>query len=220
MKVSIKDKIYDLEVPETFEEKRLGLSQVDELMHDEGMMFVFNSGKEVEELDMNTADMNLPINMLFIGQDKKVKEVFKAEPGIDKITRNDIAYVIELKAGEAEDSIGAEVDFITEEQKNIIIGNTSSPMSLQNKMKMGGKIDIKADTVDIIPEAMQVLDDKGNVVMNIFGGERIFSIAHTKEIIELAEKVHTGAKDPEELGKLISKIIKIHETQEPQYTDD
>jgi hypothetical protein len=65
---------------------------------------------------------------------------------------------------------------------------------------------------------MQVLDDKGTVIMNIFGGERIFSIKHTKQIVDLATSVKNGEKHPEKLGKLVDSIIKLHSTQEPQYT--
>lgn len=218
MEVRIKKRRYVLTVPKSTQEKLRGLSEVESLKGNEGMLFILNEGREVENAVMNTAEMKIPVVMLFVGRDKKITYVQKADPGIAEISRPDTAYVIELKEGMGLDTKGETVEFLTN-QKNIIIGHTESPASLRNKMKMGGKIDIKSKVVDIIPEAMQVLDDKGNVVMNIFGGERIFSMLHTKEIIAMAEKVHTGKKDPEELGKLVSRIIKIHDTQEPQYTD-
>lgn len=61
---------------------------------------------------------------------------------------------------------------------------------------------------------MQVLDDTGKVLMNIRGGERIFSIPHTEQLIT---KVERGDAAPEQLGELMSKIIHIQNTQEPEY---
>ena len=53
--------------------------------------------------------------------------------------------------------------------------------------------------------------------MNIRGGERIFSIPHTEQLIAMAKKVERGDAAPEQLGELMSKIIYIQNTQEPEY---
>jgi hypothetical protein len=53
--------------------------------------------------------------------------------------------------------------------------------------------------------------------MNIVGGERIFSIEHTEEIIAMAKRIDRGDAKEEDLGKLMKKIINIQDTQEPQY---
>lgn len=227
MIVTINNKDYDLKVPVTFEEKRIGLSSIDNLSDTDGMLFIMESGDEANNIIMNTAEMLVPIVMLFVGADKVIKEVFEAGIGINEISRKNIAYVVELSEGEALDSEGESIYFddVPKEaevvtQGNILIDSIDSPMnSIKKKLKLGGTIDIKEENVDIIKDAMQVLDDKGNVVMNIFGGERIFSIKHTKEIISLAGKVQEGKESPKKLGKLIQGIIEIHDTQEQQYTE-
>jgi len=227
MKVKINNKEYTVTVPVTFEEKRKGLSDKARLADDEGMLFVLNAGANQRTVIMNTVEMRFTINMLFVGADKIVKEVFTAEPGIKKIKREHVAYIIELKEGEAETSEGTlidmEEDLVGLEEYadgNILIGKSKYSEKLKKRLKLGGTIDIKTRNVDTIKDAMQVLDDKGYVLMNIFGGERIFSIDHTKKIVSLAEKVQDGSEAPEKLGELLKEIIQIHETQEPEYTDD
>lgn len=100
---------------------------------------------------------------------------------------------------------------------NIIVRITSSPEKDKELFKKGGKFKMLEDQVKADKNAMQVLDDGGKILMNIVGGERIFSIVHTEAIVALAKKVDRGEAEPEELGKLMSKIIHIQNTQEPQY---
>lgn len=73
------------------------------------------------------------------------------------------------------------------------------------------------DQVKASAHAMQVLDDTGKVLMNIVGGERIFSIAHTEELVSLSKKVDAGTATEEELGELMQKIIHKQNTQKPEY---
>lgn len=100
---------------------------------------------------------------------------------------------------------------------NIIIKIQTVPDDYKEKFKRGGTIDLIEDEVKADKNKMQVLDDTGKVLMNLSGGERIFSIDHTKQLVNLAEKVDSGEADEEELGKLMSDIIEIQNTQEPQY---
>ena len=65
--------------------------------------------------------------------------------------------------------------------------------------------------------SMQVLDDGGRILMNIDGGERIFSIKDTDNIVSLSKKIDAGEADEEELGKLMEEIIHRQDTQEPEY---
>jgi len=235
VKITINNKDYNVIIPTTEQEKREGLSPLTSIKRSNGMMFIVDSGKE-STVTMNTAEMQFTINMLFVGADKVIKEVYLATPGKNIITRANVAYVIELHEQEAEDSKGSEVIMdvdniesrkggsgpvgdVEEEKGNILVSGIKTPDKLKDKFETGGTIDIKTNSVDILPEAMQVLDDKGNVLMNIFGGERIFSIKHTKQIIGLARKIKDGDEEPEKLGRLMEDIIETHKTQEPQYTN-
>ena len=53
--------------------------------------------------------------------------------------------------------------------------------------------------------------------MNIVGGERIFSIEHTEQLVSLSKKVDRGEANEEELGTLMKAIIHKQNTQEPEY---
>lgn len=100
---------------------------------------------------------------------------------------------------------------------NIIVRVITVPNDVKKVFKTGGRFKMYEDAVKADDKAMQVLDDTGKVLMNIVGGERIFSIEHTEEIIALAKRIDRGEAKEEELGKLMKKIIHIQNTQEPQY---
>lgn len=97
---------------------------------------------------------------------------------------------------------------------NIIVKITSGG---QKVFKQGGSFKIYEDQVKADSNAMQVLDDTGKVLMNIVGGERIFSIVHTEAIVALSKKVDRGEASEEELGELMKKIIHKQNTQKPEY---
>lgn len=100
---------------------------------------------------------------------------------------------------------------------NIIVKVTNVPENAKQVFKKGGTFKIYEDQVKASAHAMQVLDDTGKVLMNIVGGERIFSILHTEELVNLSKKVDKGDASEEELGELMQKIIHKQNTQKPEY---
>ena len=111
----------------------------------------------------------------------------------------------------------ASVGSITSSGLNIIVRIIAAPEKNKKLFKAGGKFKIQEDQVKADKNAMQVLDNDGKILMNIVGGERIFSIEHTENIIALAKKIDRGEATEEELGELMKKIIHKQNTQEPQY---
>jgi len=103
---------------------------------------------------------------------------------------------------------------------NIIVRVSANPTRQEELFKKGGAFKIYEEDVKSKKDAMQVLDDTGKVLMNIKGGERIFSIEHTEQLVALSKKVDKGDADPEELGKLMDKILDKQNTQKPQYVED
>jgi len=103
-----------------------------------------------------------------------------------------------------------------EKPKNIIVAVLDTPeMEL---FRNGGKvIRPKEDKIKAKPGHMQVLDDEGTILMNITGGERIFSRIHTKKIVSSAKKVKNGEMTPEEFGEILAEIIHIQDNQKPEY---
>jgi uncharacterized membrane protein (UPF0127 family) len=100
---------------------------------------------------------------------------------------------------------------------NIVINVSSIPDQYKQMFRGGGSFKMYEEDVKADHKAMQVLDDTGKVLMNIVGGERIFSIPHTEALVAMAKKVERGEAKPEELGKLMQSIIKIQDTQKPEY---
>lgn len=119
--------------------------------------------------------------------------------------------------GEADDN----VEIVQEKTQpsgsmNIVVKITAMPAGM-DKLKKGGTFKMYEDGVKVRDGAMQVLDDTGKVLMNIDGGERIFSIQDTENIVELSKKIEAGEAKEEELGKLMGEIIHRQNTQEPEY---
>lgn len=123
----------------------------------------------------------------------------------------------EDKDAEEEEEDEVEHDSKDRGSVNIVVRVTTVPETAERLFKMGGTFRRYEDEVKALPNAMQVLDDKGKVLMNIVGGERIFSIEHTEQLIALSKKVEAGEASEEELGKLMKGIIEKQNNQEPEY---
>ena len=102
---------------------------------------------------------------------------------------------------------------------NIIVKVSTAPKHAEEIFKKGGAFKIYEDEVKAEKNTMQVLDDTGKVLMNIKGGERIFSIEHTEQLVAMAKRIETGDASEEDLGKLMNKIINIQNTQAPEYVE-
>lgn len=221
-----------------------GLAGSKKLKPGYGMLFDF--GSEMDST-MNMGNMNYDIDMMFINNDLKVFRAVKMSKSSKPITTPGTRLVFEVNAGEAKGllkkdvelceclkqilNLGAASEKAGPEEKvekveekevespgvNIIIQVQSVPEKMKAKFKQGGTIDLIEEDVKAKDGKMQVLDDKGTVLMNLDGGERIFSIDHTNKLVSLAEKVEAGAADEAELGKLMAEIIDTQNTQDPEY---
>ena len=65
----------------------------------------------------------------------------------------------------------------------------------------------------------QVNGSTGEIEMVIEPGARIFSIPHTEELLKKVKKAKKE-EDYLEIAKTLEKIIEIHKTQKPEYTED
>lgn len=106
---------------------------------------------------------------------------------------------------------------VEEEDKNIIVKFTDSEVGQLEVFKRGGRIQPEERDILMNKNAMQVLDDEGIILMNILGGERIFSREHTEELVKLARDVRKGKREAKELGGVLKKILHKQDTQDPQY---
>lgn len=234
--LKVGDKKFRVAVVSSDEDMKKGLSGNRKLKKGYGMLFNF---KEPRTAIMNMKDMEYDLDMLFIdGNMKVVRAVTITKDAKDIYTPN-TKYVLEINAGEGKDTLNKYIepeealqevlgsDAPKEEHKsedetkightNIIIRIDTIPVSMNERFKKGGTIELIEEDIKADNKKMQVLDDKGKVLMNISGGERIFSIKHTEALVSLAEKVERGEADEKELGKLMSEIIDIQDTQKPEY---
>ena len=188
MKVRVNNKEYDVEVARTEEEKEIGLSNIEYLPDDEGMLFIYDTPQEV---GFWMKDTLIPLDIIFINDEEEVISVHQGVPNDETpIIEDDVLYVLEVPAGSGIKT-GDEVEFEDEEN--------SKP--LNNKML--------------------VLNENGEVQMELEGGERIFSRKNTKVLIKFALKADKTKqdKDYKNLGKKIFKFLDIQESNNPEYVE-
>ena len=236
--LKIKDKDFKVAVVSTEESMKKGLSGKPELGAGKGMLFDF---REAQTVTMNMEKMLHPIDMIFIGEGLDVIDVRAMRPGDAQTSCKDCMLVLEVKKGEGK-NLSGEVVELSEELTALLNGEAASaevttakegggaqginiiinvsgivPPSMSETFKKGGTFKIYEDQVAAKDDAMQVLDDTGKILMNIVGGERIFSIKHTEKLVELAKKVEVGEAEEADLGALMAEIIEVQNTQEPEY---
>ncbi len=91
-------------------------------------------------------------------------------------------------------------------------------LNQNNNINVGDEIDIN-DIDDDNEYTMEILDQDGNVQMELMGGERIFSRKNTKQLIKLVKQAKLSEKDSDyrKIGRTIMKYLEIQNTNEPQY---
>jgi len=235
--LKIKDSVFRVAVISEEEEMKKGLSGKPRLAPNRGLFFDF---KESQDITMNMIGMNYSLDMIFINDNLEVIDVRTMRKGDIQTTCNDCRFVLEVSEGEGDGLTREKVKFTRElaEECNIAIKNkenTDEKYEEENHeksseniiititvggkdiLRTGGSFKMYEDQVKAQEGSLQVLDDTGKVLMNLKGGERIFSIDHTEKLIALAKKIDLGEADDEELGKLMAKIIDTQNNQTPEY---
>lgn len=94
MEITIGNKKYKVKQAVTEQEQEEGLQNIEELPEDEGMLFVFDPPQEVS---MWMKDTLIPLDIIFINEDREVTKVHKGEPNdTTLITQDNTAYVLEV----------------------------------------------------------------------------------------------------------------------------
>jgi uncharacterized membrane protein (UPF0127 family) len=91
---------FTVEVADDFNERSRGLMFRESMADDHGMLFVFEQMQEVGFWMHNTP---MPLDLLFIGQDGRVKDILPGKPFSDAIIapREPVRFVLEFKQGTA-----------------------------------------------------------------------------------------------------------------------
>lgn len=89
-------------------------------------------------------------------------------------------------------------------------------------VQVGDDVEFEDEETDEKPSSkMLVLDENGEVQMELDGGERIFSRKNTRVMIKLAKIARKSKKpaDYKALGKKVFKFLDIQESNDPQYVE-
>lgn len=95
------EKRFDIEIADDMGERERGLMFRQQMDDDHGMLFVFEDTREVGFWMQNTP---MPLDLIFIGQDGRVRAVLPGEPFSTAVIspRTPVRFVLEVRAGIAE----------------------------------------------------------------------------------------------------------------------
>jgi hypothetical protein len=136
-------------------------------------------------------DTLIPLDIIFINDEEEVVSVHQGIPNDETPIIEDDVLYVLEVPADSGIKTGDEIEFEDEEN--------SKP--LNNKML--------------------VLNENGEVQMELEGGERIFSRKNTKVLIKFALKADKTKqdKDYKNLGKKIFKFLDIQESNNPEYVE-
>lgn len=189
---------YKVQIAESDEDKKKGLSNIDSLPEDEGMLFVYDKQKS---LSYWMKDTKIPLLIVFINEDMEVVKIAHGKPNDETpITCYNAMYVLEVNDNN-DIFVGDDVDF-----------------DLDSEFE--GNIDIDADENEMV-----LLDDDGNVQMRMEGNERVFSRKHTKVLIRKVKACKKWEKRNKEkfdryieaLGRYLFYVVDKQNHQKKEY---
>lgn len=94
MKIEIGDKVYNVEIARTEEEKMKGLQGKTSLASDEGMLFIY---EEPDTVAFWMKDTDIPLDIVFIDENEEVISVKQGIPNDETLLEeNDVMYVLEV----------------------------------------------------------------------------------------------------------------------------
>lgn len=194
MEITIGNKKYNVKEAKSQEELTNGLKGVTELPEDEGMLFYMPDQLSQQVFTME--GMKIPIDIIFIDQDQDVVDVRKNCQPDDPDIVSSTEYI---------DDDGY-IEYVLEVNPN-------------SGIKVGDSLDFGEDE-----PVMRVLAQDGSTQMNLWGGERIFRRAFTKQIINWAKKAIEVKENKEQydsickrLGRKMFKEIKAQDTRPAEY---
>ena len=208
VEVQIENKIYNLLVATTEEEKERGLMGIEELPDNEGMLFDYSDEPQAE-LSFWMKNVDIPLDIIFINQDGIVISVKQGIPNSEEYITEDsefISCVIELnansgvKAGDKTD-LFSEIDNINEEIEDEDEEDTHPELNVNR---------------------LYVYGSDGEVQAELQGGERIFSRKSSKVIIAKAKRAYVSKedKDYKSLGRYIFKEMDAQDNRDPEYVNN
>ena len=189
--IKINNKEYSLIYCLTEEEKEKGLQNVESMEDNEGAFFDYREDPQ-EEVSFWMKDTEIPLDIIFVGEDDKVISCKEGVPNSeDIITENNVYYVIELNKGSGIKP-GDEVD-----------------------------VEDNGDFLNFPPNSVFLLNDDGSVQFSLQGGERIFSRISSRVIVRKAKKAKKSKSetDYKDLGRYIFGEMTRQDNRDAQYVE-
>jgi len=205
--LTINSKSIPVELALTPQDKIVGLNNRPKIAPNTGMLFDFT---DEDKPVMTMEKMLYALDIIFI-KDDKVVDIVTAQPGELGVTSLEkFNKVLEVLPN----------TFLHKYLKGAKVYHAPYELKPTPKFAKGGQLksapdyDVKVDDIPLDPSAMQVLDEKGEVVTNLKVGARIFSRVHTLALIE----AHRD-KDHKKLAKVFLEALDKQDTQKQEYTD-
>ena len=189
--IKINNKEYSLIYCLTEEEKEKGLQNVESMEDNEGAFFDYREDPQ-KEVSFWMKDTEIPLDILFVGEDDKVISCKEGVPNSeDIITENNVYYVIELNKGSGVKP-GDEVD-----------------------------VEDNGDFLNFPPNSVFLLNDDGSIQFSLQGGERIFSRISSRVIVRKAKKAKKSKSetDYKDLGRYIFGEMTRQDNRDAQYVE-
>lgn len=195
IKIEIADKEYKVLVAESEEEREQGLSNVESMDDDEGMLFVMP--EDQKQVVFNTVEMEFDIDLIFIDQ-------------------NDEVYNVVLGKAHSEENIVSTPEGENGRTKYVLEVNANSGIQIGDELDIEDKDEISDEELK-----MYIIGSDGKPQMDLVGGERIISRRETKEIIRKAKKANKSKTDSDykKLGKYIFNVFKKQDSRPNEYVE-
>lgn len=195
IKIEIADKEYKVLVAESEEEREQGLSNVESMDDDEGMLFVMP--EDQKQVVFNTIEMEFDIDLIFIDQ-------------------NDEVYNVILGKAHSEENIVSTPEGENGRTKYVLEVNANSGIQIGDELDIEDEDEISDEELK-----MYIIGSDGKPQMDLVGGERIISRRETKEIIRKAKKANKSKTDSDykKLGKYIFNVFKKQDSRPNEYVE-
>lgn len=155
IQISIGDKEYTVQVAKTEQDQVKGLQGIESLPENEGMLFDFTDSPD--NVSMWMKDVLIPLDLVFIDEDKEVIYVVEGKPNDEKlITIPGSVYVLEVNANSGIEE-GDELEF---EDDDTVMRVLAPDGSTQMKLQGGERIFSRIFTKQLIKQIKRAEEAK------------------------------------------------------------
>lgn len=189
--IYIGKKTFHVLIFKTEKEMKTGLMNVEYMDDDEGGLFIYEKPQDVE---FWMKDTTIPLDIIFIGPDKKIISIKKGEPESEKlIPESNVQYVLEV--------------------------NQNSGLKPGQKLEFDDDEFEESEHPELDTNKLYVIGSDGKPQMELVGGERIISIKETKTLINKAKRAFYEKSDSayKSLGKYLFKIFDGQDSRPSEY---